>query len=167
MKREEFFRSVKSQSVDRLPYYVEAERKYQTLLEQKKFEEEISKKNKKYMMKMDYEAIKEHEKKFVERMQERQINFQEGQEKALSASARTPFSIFLNRSDEKFMEEKQKRERRIKFQQKIDEIPISIDEAKKVKVEIAIDRSKNPFKYNFLSQKSLNEFQIYGEFKNF
>ena len=36
-----------------------------------------------------------------------------------------------------------------------------------MKLEIEIDKSKNPLKYNFLSQKSLNEFQIYGEFKDF
>ena len=34
-------------------------------------------------------------------------------------------------------------------------------------MEIEIDKSKNPLKYNFLSQKSLNDFQIYGQFKNF
>ena len=37
-----------------------------------------------------------------------------------------------------------------------------IDEAKKVKVEIAIDKGKNRVKYNFLSQKALNDFQIFG-----
>ena len=44
---------------------------------------------------------------------------------------------------------------------------MEIDEAKKVKIEIALDKGKNPFKYNFLRQKALNEFQIYGEFKDF
>ena len=42
---------------------------------------------------------------------------------------------------------------------------MTIDEAKKVTVEIAIDRGKNPMKYNFLNQKALNDFQIYGEFQ--
>jgi len=45
--------------------------------------------------------------------------------------------------------------------------PVIIDEAKKITVEIAIDKSKNPMKYNFLNQKSLNDFQIYGEFPQF
>ena len=36
------------------------------------------------------------------------------------------------------------------------EIPIIIDETKKVKVEIAIDKGKNRLKYNFLGQKALN-----------
>ena len=65
------------------------------------------------------------------------------------------------------MEEQRKLKRRKEFQEKLKEIPITIDEAKKVKIEIAIDKSKNPMKYNFLGQKALNQFQIYGEFKDF
>ena len=42
-----------------------------------------------------------------------------------------------------------------------------IDQSKKVKVEIAIDKGKNPHKYNFLGQKALNDFQIYGQFREF
>jgi len=45
--------------------------------------------------------------------------------------------------------------------------PVIIDEAKKITVEIAIDKSKNPMKYNFLNQKSLNDFQINVEFPQF
>ncbi len=32
---------------------------------------------------------------------------------------------------------------------------------------IALDKAKNPFKYNFLRQKQLNDYQIYMEFKDF
>lgn len=77
------------------------------------------------------------------------------------------FNVFTNRSQEKVKDQLEKKNRRWKYQQKIKQIPIQIDEAKKVKIQIALDKAKNPFKYNFLSQKSLNEFQIYGEFKNF
>ena len=34
-------------------------------------------------------------------------------------------------------------------------------------MEIEIDKGHNKKKYNFLGQKSLNDFQIYGEFKDF
>ena len=46
-------------------------------------------------------------------------------------------------------------------------MPISIDDSKKIEIEIALDKAKDPFKYNFLGQKSLNDFQIFGEFKSF
>lgn len=36
-----------------------------------------------------------------------------------------------------------------------------------MKIEINIDKGKNPLKYNFLGQKALNDYQIYGEFKDF
>ena len=66
------------------------------------------------------------------------------------------------------MEEKQKISRRDKYAKKVKRsVAVMIDESKKVKVEVAIDRGKNPKKYNFLGQKALNEFQIYGQFQDF
>lgn len=61
------------------------------------------------------------------------------------------------------MEELQKQKRRLKYAKKAQKKhPAIIDESKKVKVEVQIDKGKNPQKYNFLGQKSLNDFQIYG-----
>ena len=44
---------------------------------------------------------------------------------------------------------------------------VNVDEDKRLKVLIALDKAKNPFKYNFLRQKQLNDYQIYMEFKDF
>lgn len=44
---------------------------------------------------------------------------------------------------------------------------INVDEEKRIRMEITIDRAKNPSKYNFLKQKNLNDFQIYTEFRDF
>ncbi len=40
-------------------------------------------------------------------------------------------------------------------------MPIKIDEEKKKEVLISKDKAKNPRKYHILSQKSLNDEQIY------
>jgi hypothetical protein len=57
--------------------------------------------------------------------------------------------------------------RRKAFQDKLKEIHIDVDEGKKIMIEIARDKGKNPLKYHFLSQKALDDQQIYGEFHDF
>ena len=83
------------------------------------------------------------------------------------AESEEQFSLYMNRNAERVAGEEEKRKRRWKFQEKIKKVPISIDEYKRVQIEIQRDKAKDPLKYQFLSQKSLNEFQIYGEFKEF
>lgn len=39
---------------------------------------------------------------------------------------------------------------------------MDVDDEKKIKIEIARDKGKNPVKYHFLSQKALDDHQIYG-----
>lgn len=67
----------------------------------------------------------------------------------------------MKRNEEQIEAEKEKFKRRMEFQQRLSEIPINIDDAKKIKIEIARDKAQNPLKYNFLRQKQLNDYQIY------
>lgn len=48
-----------------------------------------------------------------------------------------------------------------KYQDKINSIPIKINESKKEEKLIEIDKIKNPQKYRLLAQKLLNDQQIY------
>jgi hypothetical protein len=74
---------------------------------------------------------------------------------------KSDFNLYLNKSEELKKAELEKIIRRKKFQEKISKIPIKINEEKKQEVLISIDKSKNPHKYNLLSQKALNDKQIY------
>jgi hypothetical protein len=47
------------------------------------------------------------------------------------------------------------------------ELPVPVDDNKRLKIEIARDKGKNPVKYHFLSQKALDEEKIYEEFQDF
>ena len=76
----------------------------------------------------------------------------------------TEFSPFYNRDEDKVDTERQKYKRRLDFQKKIKSIPISINPEQQKKIEIEIDRGKNPLKYHFLSQKALSKEQIYEQF---
>jgi hypothetical protein len=78
-----------------------------------------------------------------------------------SEKAKSDFNLYLKRSEEKKREDLNKIIKMKKYQEKINCIPIKIDEGKKEEKLIEIDKIKNPQKYRLLSQKLLNDQQIY------
>ena len=80
--------------------------------------------------------------------------------------AKSDFILYLKRSEEKKGQEVNKIIKMKKYQEKINSIPIKIDQNKKEEKLIEIDKIRNPQKYRLLSQK-LQDQQIYEQFKNF
>ena len=117
------------------------------------------KKSHKLSNKIDHEAIKAHQQTYLSKVEERK---KRQKSHSPEATDRAEFKQYTSRDEAKMVAEKEKFQRRQAFEKRLKEIPVEIDEAKKVKVEIAVDKGKHPFKYNFLRQKALNEFQIYG-----
>ena len=69
------------------PKYLEIEKKYKQIEDEQKFEEDILKKNHKLSTKMNYDAIKEHEKEYMNKVEERNQKLREAM-KASTISAR-------------------------------------------------------------------------------
>ena len=141
------------------------QKKYKQLEEEQKFEEQIFKKNHKFETKIDYTAIKAHEKEYMNKVEERNQKLREAMKS--STISETDFSPFVYRDESKIEEERQKFKRRLNFENKIKSVHVNINPEKRKQMDIEIDRGKNPLKYHFLSQKALTKEQIYEEFENF
>jgi hypothetical protein len=85
-------------------------------------------KDKKRMAKLDPEEIKLHEKAYILRIKER-LNMVPRTDK--NEKAKSDFNLYLKRSEEKKKEEVNKIVKMKKYQEKINRIPIKIDEHKK------------------------------------
>lgn len=85
-------------------------------------------KDKKKMAKLGPEELKLHEKAYIQRIKER-LNMVPRTEK--SEKAKSDFNLYLKRSEEKKKEEVNKIIKMKKYQEKINRIPIKIDENKK------------------------------------
>ena len=75
------------------------------------------------------------------------------------------FQLNLNKNMTQFQKQKIKSERRKIFNEKVSRIPVNVNESKKLKMLIAIDKSMNPLKYQIMGRKGFTEEEIYHETK--
>ena len=67
----------------------------------------------------------------------------------------------MRNHSEKALKEEEKVERRREFNNKIRNLPVSINEQKRMKLLIEKDKSKNILKYQLLNRKGLSDYEIY------
>ncbi len=89
-------------------------------------------------------------------------------ERNLSIKPATHTAEFtLGRTSREKSDDKLRQNRRLAYQDRIKKVSVGIrtSDQKQLEAEILKDKLANPFKYNFLGQKGLSDFQIYEEFK--
>ena len=71
------------------------------------------------------------------------------------------------KAKEEVVQEEEKLRRRKNFNDKVRSIPVSINEEKRVQLEIEKDKSKNSLKYQLLNRRGFSDHEIYERSKKF